>query len=165
MMIHPTEKNVQAVAFYYDRIHWKILDPSIAQDIDLLRSVEEGDMTVVSRSLDDKVWIVVFTRDNGPARYYLYDHEQETGHLSSSQTEKSWQGLPLAKMIPAVIKSRDGLDLVCYYTCLCEAMRMATGCRKSLCRWFCTCTAAPGPATTGGLIPFISGWPTGATPS
>jgi dipeptidyl aminopeptidase/acylaminoacyl peptidase len=115
MMIHPTEKNVQAVAFYYDRIQWKILDPSIQQDIDLLRNIEEGDMTVVSRSLDDKVWIVVFARDNGPARYYNYDHEKKLAKFLFTDREKL-AGLPLARMIPAVIKSRDGLDLVCYYT-------------------------------------------------
>ncbi|MDD1749977.1 MAG: S9 family peptidase [Methanothrix sp.] len=115
MMIHPTEKNVQAVAFYYDRIAWKILDPFISQDIDLLRSVDEGDMTVVSRSLDDKVWIVVFTRDNGPARYYHYDHEARKASFLFTDREKL-VGLPLAKMIPAIIKSRDGLDMVCYYT-------------------------------------------------
>ena len=115
LMIHPTEKNVQAVAFYYDRIQWKILDPSIQRDIDLLRSVEEGDMTVVSRSLDDKVWIVVFTKDDGPARYYRYDHEKKVASFLFTNREKL-VGLPLAKMIPAVIKSRDGMDLVCYYT-------------------------------------------------
>jgi len=115
MMVHPTEKNVQAVAFYYDRIQWKILDPSIQQDIDLLRGVEEGDMTVVSRSLDDKVWIVVYTKDNGPARYYRYDHEKKLTYFLFTDRELL-AGLPLAKMIPAVIKSRDGLDLVCYYT-------------------------------------------------
>jgi dipeptidyl aminopeptidase/acylaminoacyl peptidase len=115
MMIHPTEKNVQAVAFYYDRIQWKILDPSIQPDIDLLRSVEEGDMTVISRSLNDKVWIVVFTRDNGPARYYLYNHEEKRATFLFTDREKL-AGLPLARMIPAVIKTRDGLDQVCYYT-------------------------------------------------
>ena len=115
MMIHPTEKNVQAVAFYYDRIHWKILDPSIEPDMDLLHSVEEGDMTVVSRSLDDKVWIVVFTRDNGPSHYYYYDHDKRRASFLFTDRELL-AGLPLAKMIPAVIKSRDGLDLVSYYT-------------------------------------------------
>ena len=55
MMIHPTEKNVQAVAFYYDRLHWKVIDPAIAQDMEYLSNLDDGDMTVVSRSLDDKV--------------------------------------------------------------------------------------------------------------
>lgn len=115
MMIHPTEKNVQAVAFNYDRMQWKVLDPSIQTDIDLLQSTEEGDIAVLSRSLDDKIWIVVFTRDNGPARYYLYNHEEKRATFLFTDREKL-AGLPLARMIPAVIKSRDGLDLVCYYT-------------------------------------------------
>ncbi len=33
-MIHPTEKNVQAVAFNYERLHWKVIDPSVAADFD-----------------------------------------------------------------------------------------------------------------------------------
>jgi dipeptidyl aminopeptidase/acylaminoacyl peptidase len=115
IMTHPTEKTVQAVAFYYDRVAWKILDPSIQQDFDLLNKVEEGDMSVVSRTLDDKVWIVVFTKDNGPARYYRYDRTEKKASFLFTDREKL-EGLPLAKMIPAVMKSRDGLDMVCYYT-------------------------------------------------
>ncbi len=114
-MSHPTEKTVQAVAFYYDRVAWKILDPSIRPDIDFLNKVDEGDMSVVSRSLNDKIWIVVFTKDNGPARYYRYDRTQKKISFLFTDREKL-EGLPLAKMIPAVIKSRDGMDLVCYYT-------------------------------------------------
>ncbi len=86
--IHPTEKNVQAVAFYYDRIQWKILDPSIQPEIDLPHNLEEGDMNVVSHSLDDKVWIVVFTKDNGPARYYRYDREEMLALFLSTDREK-----------------------------------------------------------------------------
>jgi len=115
MMIHPTEKNVQAAAFYYDRFRWTVLDPAIERDMQKLESMEEGDMTVVSRSLDDKVWIVVYTRDNGPARYYLYDHEKMLATFLFTDREKL-AGLTLARMTPAVIKSRDGLDLVSYYT-------------------------------------------------
>jgi dipeptidyl aminopeptidase/acylaminoacyl peptidase len=115
IMTHPTEKTVQAVAFYYDRVAWKILDPSIQPDIDFLNRTEEGDMSVVSRTLDDKVWIVVFTKDNGPARYYRYNRTEKKASFLFTDREKL-EGLPLAKMIPAVIKSRDGLDMVCYYT-------------------------------------------------
>ena len=28
IMIHPKEKTLQAVAFYYDRVAWKVLDPA-----------------------------------------------------------------------------------------------------------------------------------------
>ena len=115
VMIHPTEKNVQAVAFYYDRIEWTVLDPSIKEDLELLNTVDDADMTVVSRSLDDRSWIVVYTKDNGPARYYYYDREKKVAKFlftDRSRLEK----LTLAQMTPAIIKTRDGLDMVCYYT-------------------------------------------------
>ena len=115
MMIHPTEKNVQAVAFYYDRINWTIIDPAIEPDMERLNEVDDGDMTVVSRSLDDKVWIVVYTKDNGPARYYSYDRQNESASFLFTDREML-EDLPLAKMTPAIIRTRDGLDMVCYYT-------------------------------------------------
>ena len=114
-MSHPTEKNIQAVAFYYQRLHWKVIDPSIAQDMEYLSSLEDGDMSVVSRSMDDMIWIVVYTVDDGPARYYYYDHGKKQARFLFTDREKL-QGQPLAKMMPVIIKSRDGLDMVSYYT-------------------------------------------------
>ncbi len=114
-MNHPTEKNVQAVAFYYDRLRWKVLDPSIAGDMEYLAAVEKGDLIVVSRSLDDRVWIAVYTVDDGPARYYYYDRDRKEARFLFTDREML-QGKPLARMNPAIIKSRDGLDLVSYYT-------------------------------------------------
>lgn len=115
LMIHPTEKNVQAVAFYYDRIKWMIIDPSIEPDLERLKQADEGDMTVVSRSLDDKVWIVVFTKDNGPARYYYYNRDKN--QIKFLFTDRSrLENLTLSEMIPVIINTRDGLDMVCYYT-------------------------------------------------
>jgi dipeptidyl aminopeptidase/acylaminoacyl peptidase len=115
MMVHPTEKNVQAVAFYYERINWTIMDPAIEPDMELLNEVDDGDMTVVSRSLDDNVWIAVYTKDNGPARYYYYD--RLAGYVSFLFTDRELlEGLSLAGMTPAIIKTRDGLDMVSYYT-------------------------------------------------
>ncbi|RQW77926.1 MAG: S9 family peptidase, partial [Methanothrix sp.] len=114
-MVHPTEKYVQAVAFNYERLHWRVLDPSVAATFDILRQLEDGDMTVVSRTLDDKTWIVAYSVDDGPLRYYFYDRSQKRATFLFTDKEKM-QGQPLAKMFPVVIKARDGLDLVSYYT-------------------------------------------------
>lgn len=103
LLVQPTEKAIQAVAFTYDRKHWKILDPTIASDLHYLRTVADGDVDVVSRTLDDQHWIVAYLMDDGPVKYYLYDR-------------KALEGLPLAKMRPVVIKSREGLNLVSYLT-------------------------------------------------
>lgn len=114
-MIHPTEKVVQAVAFDYERMHWNITDPSIAKDLEYLQGLEAGDWLVVSRSLDDRIWIVVYTVDNGPSRYYYYDRDKGEARFLFTDREKL-EGLSLAKMIPVIIKSRDNLSLVSYYT-------------------------------------------------
>ncbi len=115
VMVHPTEKNVQAVAFTYERKHWQILDESIAEDLAYLRTVADGDVEVTSRTLDDSYWMVVYLMDNGPVRYYRYNREaQEAQFLFTHRGEL--EGLPLVEMHPVVVKSRDGLNLVSYYT-------------------------------------------------
>ena len=119
---HPTEKYVQAVAFNYERQEWQVLDEAIAADLTYLRSVADGEIEVVSRTLDDKYWIVAYVMDNGPVRYYRYDHEaQDAQFLFTNRPD--WEELPLAKMHSVVIKSRDGLDLVSYLTLPTESDR------------------------------------------
>ncbi|VVB87831.1 Acylamino-acid-releasing enzyme [uncultured archaeon] len=114
-LIHPTEKNIQAAAFTYERKQWKVLDQSIDKDLAYLRNISEGDMEVVSRTLDDKYWIIAYEIDNGPVRFYRYDREKnEASFLFTNR--KSLEGLPLARMHPVIIKARDGLDLVSYLT-------------------------------------------------
>jgi len=113
VLSHPTEKNVQAVAFNYEKTKWNILDPAIADDIKYLSGVAPGEIQVPSRTLDDKTWIVAYLMDDGPVRYYLYDRtKKEAKFLFTNR--KSLEGLPLVKMHPVVIKSRDGMNLVSY---------------------------------------------------
>jgi dipeptidyl aminopeptidase/acylaminoacyl peptidase len=114
-IIHPTEKSVQAVAFTYDRKHWQIIDESITDDLNYLSTVADGDVEVVSRTIDDRYWMVAYTMDDGPVQYYRYDREAQKAEFLFSH-RKALEGLALAKMHPVVIKSRDGLDMVCYYT-------------------------------------------------
>ncbi len=114
-LFHPTEKNIQAAAFTYERKQWQVLDKSIGKDLAYLRNVSEGDMEVVSRTLDDKYWIVAYEIDNGPVRFYNYDREKNKASFLFTN-RKSLEGLPLASMHPVIIKARDGLDLVSYLT-------------------------------------------------
>ena len=121
MMTHPTEHRVQAVAFNYDRTKWKVLDPSIKADLDHLATVAAGEVNVTSRSLDDARWLVAYVMDDGPTRVYLYDRAGATPGAPGKATflytnRKSLEGLPLAKMHPVTVRSRDGLDLVSYLT-------------------------------------------------
>lgn len=114
VMTHPTDRTLQAVAFTYDRRTWRILDASIAPDLEYLRTVADGEFEVISRTLNDSRWIVVYPVDDGPARYYSYDRARKEAMFLFTHA-KELEGLPLAKLHPVVIKSRDGLDLVSYY--------------------------------------------------
>jgi len=115
VIVHPTEHHVQAVSFTYDRRRWQILDPSIQGDLDFLRTIENGEIDVMNRTLDDQHWIVAYTIDNGPLKYYRYDRAAKKAHFLFSN-RKDLEGKPLAHMEPVIIKSRDGMDLVSYLT-------------------------------------------------
>ena len=113
ILIHPTEKTVQAVSFTYERTRWKILDPSIQGDWSRLEKADEGELSIASRSLDDRHWIAAFLRDDGPVRFYHWDRGQRRARFIFSNN-KALETLPLVPMRPVVFKSRDGWDLVSY---------------------------------------------------
>ncbi len=113
VMVHPTEKTVQAVASDYERVEWKVLDDAIAADLDFLEKLSEGEVQVASRTLDDRRWIVVYLRDDGPVRYYLYDRDaRDAKFLFTNRREL--ENLRLARMHPVVLDARDGFKLVSY---------------------------------------------------
>jgi dipeptidyl aminopeptidase/acylaminoacyl peptidase len=114
-LLHPTKRTIEAVSFTYERTHWKFLDPGVEADYQKLARVADGDITVASRTLDDRTWVVAFLLDNSPVRYYLYEHTSgKARFLFSDRTEL--EGQPLVKMQPHIIKTRDDLSLVCYLT-------------------------------------------------
>ncbi|MDY6834081.1 MAG: S9 family peptidase [Chloroflexota bacterium] len=114
-MVHPTERTVQAVAFTYERKQWRILDDTIISDLDYLSTVDDGDIEVTDRTMDDRFWIVAYIIDDGPIRYYQYDRETHSAQFLFTH-RSDLDDLPLADMHPVVIESRDGLNLVSYYT-------------------------------------------------
>jgi len=113
LMLHPTEKTVQAVAFNYERKHWQFLDETVADDFSVLRKEAEGDIEVIDTTLDDAHWIVAYVQDNGPIRYYRYDRSAKKAHFLFTN-RSALEDKKLVKMKPVVIRTRDGLDLVNY---------------------------------------------------
>ncbi len=113
VFLHPTKKTVEAVSFTYEKRKWKILDKRMKKDYAALTKLSDGEPAVTSTSLDLKTWVVAYLVDDGPVRYYLYDHKQRKGSfLFTNRT--ALEKLQLAKMHPEIVKSRDGLDLVDY---------------------------------------------------
>ena len=115
MAVHPISDKIQAVFSNYDRVHYTILDNEIKSDIDYLQSVNKGDLNIISRSDDDKMWLVNYVSDVKPVEYYKYDRaSRKAEYLFNNKAALAKYSL--SAMRPVVIKSRDGLDLVSYLT-------------------------------------------------
>lgn len=112
-LVHPKTGKVQAAASAYERLRWQAVDKSIQPDLDYLRTVADGELRVVSRSLDDGRWTVEYVLSDGPVRYYSYDRAKKKAEFLFTN-RSALEKVKLAKMHPVVIKSRDGLELVSY---------------------------------------------------
>ena len=112
---HPIEHEIEAVAYTWDRRHWQVLNPSIAPDLEYLAGVVAGELAVITRSDDDAHWMVAYTMDDGPVRYYHYDREARNAKFLFTH-RSDLEGQSLGEMHPVVIPSRDGLDLMSYLT-------------------------------------------------
>lgn len=115
-MIHPTEQTVQAVSFNYLKNEWKVLDESIQADLDYLKTVWPGEVSVTDRTLDDTNWIVAYAQDIGAVRYYHYQRSSAKKATFLFSARPALDGVKLAPMYPQIIKATDGLDLVSYLT-------------------------------------------------
>ena len=112
---HPATHSPQAVAVEYQHVTWRVLDDSVAADFERLADGDRGEFRSISRSLDDRTWIVAYDRADGPQAYYLYDRESgslEYLFCNRPELEKT----VLAPMHSAVVRSRDQLDIVAYYS-------------------------------------------------
>ena len=115
VLVHPTEQTLQAASSTYLREEWKVLDPSIAGDFEVLAKAARGEFAIQSRTLDDQVWIVSYLRDDGPVTYYRYDRPaKKATYLLTARP--ALEGKALMPMQARAIRSRDGLELVGYLT-------------------------------------------------
>jgi len=115
VLLHPTSYAVQAASATFERRHWEVLDDSIRRDFEYLGTVADGELDVLSRTLDDRRWIVRFDIADGPYGYYLYDRDARSAKLLFTYRPDLEQET-LARMHPEIVISRDGLELVSYLT-------------------------------------------------
>ena len=115
IMMHSVKKVIEAAASNYEKTEWTILDESIKADLDYLKTLENAEVNITGRTLDDNMWTVAFTVDNGPVKYYLYDRSNKKATFMFTN-RKALEGLQLSYINPVVIKSRDDLNLVSYLT-------------------------------------------------
>jgi dipeptidyl aminopeptidase/acylaminoacyl peptidase len=112
-LVNPATFAPQAYMHNFTTAEWTTLDPKLKKDFDALRAMDFGEIEIESRSLDDRTWIVSFTRPDYPVRYFLYERNSgKTTALAVSTPQLA--SLKLSNMYPLVTKSSDGFDLVSY---------------------------------------------------
>ena len=114
-VINPRTRAVEAVSFEPGRRTWKVIDPSVAADFDAIAKLDPGDFVIVNRDRADKHWLVAFTSDRGPVKYFDWDRDAKKGTFLFTNRPKL-EGVQLAEMRPVTIKSRDGLNMHAYLT-------------------------------------------------
>ncbi|MEM8719548.1 MAG: S9 family peptidase [Cyanobacteria bacterium P01_G01_bin.39] len=112
---HPTARQIQAVAFYRDKLQWQILDEKITSDWEAITSVRSGEVNLISRDLADKTWLVCYVIDDGPIYYYIYDRANQSSSLLFSHRPEL-ESLPLVSIQPVSYPARDGLTINGYLT-------------------------------------------------
>jgi len=114
-MSNPRTGVIEAYAVTYLRDEWTALDPIIGADLDWLREQLKGDISVSSRTEDDRLWTVTVDPVVAPASVHLYDRKKKT-LIQLYVSRPELVGAPLQALYPVEIKSRDGLTLPSYLT-------------------------------------------------
>ncbi|MCX7343714.1 MAG: S9 family peptidase [Proteobacteria bacterium] len=112
---HPQTGVVEAFSTNYLRKEWTCLDKEIESHLSNIRKTLKGELNIVSRTLDDSLWIIADMRDDGPIGFYIYcKPEKKLTFLFNHREDLN--KYKLSKMEGVVIKSRDGLSLPSYIT-------------------------------------------------
>jgi dipeptidyl aminopeptidase/acylaminoacyl peptidase len=115
VFMHPTLRMPLAVAFDREKTRWKVIEDAVGADFKSLEDANKGDINIHGTDKEFKTWVVSYTEDTKPTRYFLYDRaSRKLTTLFDSRPDLA--KYELAPMKPVTIKSRDGLDLVCYLT-------------------------------------------------
>jgi len=105
------------VAYNYARTERVFFDKELEKDYETLKSLgrDDAEIGVVSKTEDEKTWIVAYSRSDGPTEYVIYDQEKkEITPLFVSRPDLL--EYKFAQMEDVRIEARDGLELVGYLT-------------------------------------------------
>src|SRR5581483_3020824 len=114
-MLHPDTREPQIVEVLKDRAEYHVLDPSVEADFKAIRELHPGDPNLVGRDDADVTWLVAFTDDTGPVRYYSYDRASRTGSFLFD-ARPALSRYELSAMEPFSFAARDGLVIHGYVT-------------------------------------------------
>lgn len=115
VVIHPTLHIIQAVSFSPDRKHWKVIDRSVQSDFNALASLEDGDLSILSRDQADSMWLVSFISDRHSEHFYIWNRRTgKATFLFAGQPRLD--AATLAPMKPITFRARDGMNIHAFLT-------------------------------------------------
>lgn len=115
VVFHPTTDEPLAYAVERERVEWHALDDRTGEQLEALEEALSGDFSIASQTKDNREWLVAEDAPEAPGRYWHFDAESgEVTPLFS--TRPVLEDAPLQPMHAVTIPSRDGLDLISYYT-------------------------------------------------
>jgi dipeptidyl aminopeptidase/acylaminoacyl peptidase len=113
--LQPKTDKLQAARFVKQRVSYEFLDPSLKGDFELLQKVQPGDIVGLSRTLDDTKWVVTYSRDDAPVRWFFYDRAAKQASLLFS-ARPDLENYQLSNMQPIEYPARDGMTIYGYLT-------------------------------------------------
>ena len=151
VITQPKTNELEVVTFVKQRVEYDFIDPKIKADYETLQKGASGDIAGLSRSLDDKKWIVTYSRDDASGTWYLLRPSDEDKRRCCSARARQLEKYKLSKMEPIEFTARDGMKIL-------RLSHHAGGHeRRAACRWCCSYTVGHGAATCGATTRGRSG--------
>jgi dipeptidyl aminopeptidase/acylaminoacyl peptidase len=117
VLLDPVTGEAQAFASDYLQTEWVGRTRLIRDILTSLRAKLNGDLPqIVSRTRDDRLWIVVNSSPTSPAQSLLYDSKLRGEPTALFAQRPQLAEAPLQPMIPTEIDTRDGHRMVSYLT-------------------------------------------------
>jgi len=109
----PASGEVDAYGVNYLQKEWVPVSAALKDDVALLNREAKGEWSLLSQSLDNRLWTLEVDRVSEPLTFYLYDRTaKKLTRLFTARPDL--EGRALAPMGTFEIRSRDGLVLPTY---------------------------------------------------
>ena len=110
-------KELRGVFYNYARTERVFFDSDLEEDYEVLKSLgpENCEVSTVSKTTDEKTWVVAYSRSDGPTEFVLFDQVKKT-IKPIFVSKPDLLDYKFSPMEDVVIKARDGLELVAYLT-------------------------------------------------
>ena len=113
--LDPVTREPRVAVVARERVELEALDPSVAGDLEGIRTLHDGAPVLEGHDHADTRWVVAFNDDDGPIRYFVWDRSARSGTYLFSH-RPVLEEHALAAMEPFAFTARDGLEVHGYAT-------------------------------------------------